>query len=107
MSELDRNLPMDARPQEVAETSKMQQALTGLSKLPVSRQVGLMLGLALSVAIGVAVVLWSQAPAYDLLFASVAEKDSAEILDTLTKLGVDYKVETGSGAIMVPADKVR
>ncbi|WFP50917.1 flagellar basal-body MS-ring/collar protein FliF [Methylomonas sp. EFPC3] len=107
MSELDRNLPMDSRSQEAAETSKMQQALTGLSKLPVSRQVGLMLGLALSVAIGVAVVLWSQAPAYDLLFASVAEKDSAEILDTLTKMGVDYKVETGSGAIMVPADKVR
>ncbi|TPQ26434.1 flagellar basal-body MS-ring/collar protein FliF [Methylomonas koyamae] len=107
MSELDRNLPMDSRSQETAETSKMQQALTGLSKLPVSRQVGLMLGLALSVAIGVAVVLWSQAPAYDLLFASVAEKDSAEILDTLTKMGVDYKVETGSGAIMVPADKVR
>ncbi|MCQ8181595.1 flagellar M-ring protein FliF [Methylomonas sp. SURF-1] len=107
MSELDRNLPMDSRPQATAETGKMQQALTSLSKLPVSRQVGLMLGLALSVAIGVAVVLWSQAPAYDLLFASVAEKDSAEILDSLTKLGVDYKVETGSGAIMVPADKVR
>ncbi|WP_082877791.1 flagellar basal-body MS-ring/collar protein FliF [Methylomonas koyamae] len=107
MSELDRNLPMDSRPQATAETGKMQQALTSLSKLPVSRQVGLMLGLALSVAIGVAVVLWSQAPAYDLLFASVAEKDSAEILDSLAKLGVDYKVETGSGAIMVPADKVR
>jgi len=107
MSELDRNLPMDSRPQATAETGTMQQALTSLSKLPVSRQVGLMLGLALSVAIGVAVVLWSQAPAYDLLFASVAEKDSAEILDSLTKLGVDYKVETGSGAIMVPADKVR
>lgn len=107
MSELDRNLPMDSRPQATAETGTMQQALTSLSKLPVSRQVGLMLGLALSVAIGVAVVLWSQAPAYDLLFASVAEKDSAEILDSLAKLGVDYKVETGSGAIMVPADKVR
>ncbi|WNB77539.1 flagellar basal-body MS-ring/collar protein FliF [Methylomonas koyamae] len=107
MSELDRNLPMDSRPQATAENGKMQQALTSLSKLPVSRQVGLMLGLALSVAIGVAVVLWSQAPAYDLLFASVAEKDSAEILDSLAKLGVDYKVETGSGAIMVPADKVR
>ncbi|WP_082880927.1 flagellar basal-body MS-ring/collar protein FliF [Methylomonas sp. DH-1] len=107
MSELDRNLPMDSRPQATAENGKMQQALISLSKLPVSRQVGLMLGLALSVAIGVAVVLWSQAPAYDLLFASVAEKDSAEILDSLAKLGVDYKVETGSGAIMVPADKVR
>lgn len=108
MSELDRNLPMEAQSQlSVANQDKMQTALKSLSKMPMTRQVGLMLGLALSVAIGVAVVLWSQAPSYDLLFSGVAEKDSAEILDALTKLNVDYKVETGSGAIMVPADSVR
>jgi flagellar M-ring protein FliF len=85
----------------------MHPALKSLSKMPVARQLGLMWGLALSVALGVAVVLWSQAPSYDLLFSGVAEKDSAEILDALTKLDVDYKVETGSGAIMVPAANVR
>jgi len=91
----------------MANADKMHPALKSLSKMPMVRQLGLMLGLALSVAIGVAVVLWSQAPSYDLLFSGVAEKDSAEILDALTKLNVDYKVETGSGAIMVPADNVR
>lgn len=108
MSELDRNLPMEAHSQlSMANAGKMHPALKSLSKMPMVRQLGLMLGLALSVAIGVAVVLWSQAPSYDLLFSGVAEKDSAEILDALTKLNVDYKVETGSGAIMVPADNVR
>ncbi|WP_026146904.1 flagellar basal-body MS-ring/collar protein FliF [Methylomonas sp. MK1] len=108
MSELDRNLPMEAHSQSsMANADKMHPALKSLSKMPMVRQLGLMLGLALSVAIGVAVVLWSQAPSYDLLFSGVAEKDSAEILDALTKLNVDYKVETGSGAIMVPADNVR
>lgn len=108
MSELDRNLPMEAQSQlSTANADKMHPALKSLSKMPMVRQLGLMLGLALSVAIGVAVVLWSQAPSYDLLFSGVAEKDSAEILDALTKLNVDYKVETGSGAIMVPADNVR
>lgn len=108
MSELDRNLPMEAHSQlSVTNADKMHPALKSLSKMPVARQLGLMLGLALSVALGVAVVLWSQAPSYDLLFSGVAEKDSAEILDALTKLDVDYKVETGSGAIMVPADNVR
>jgi flagellar M-ring protein FliF len=82
-------------------------AMKGLAKLSLARQIGLMLGLAFSVAMGIAVVLWSQTPSYSLLFASVAEKDAAEILDVLTQLEVDYKVETGSGAIMVPADDVR
>lgn len=108
MSELDRNLPMETTgPSSEANTGNMHPALKGLANLPIGRQMGLMLGLALSVAIGVAVVLWSQAPSYDLLFSGVAEKDSAEVLDALTKLGIDYKVESGSGAIMVPAENVR
>ncbi|OQW76413.1 MAG: flagellar M-ring protein FliF [Proteobacteria bacterium ST_bin11] len=108
MSELDRNLPMEANSQlSVASADKMHPALKSLSKMPMLRQLVLMLGLAFSVAMGLAVVLWSQAPSYDLLFSGVAEKDSAEILDALTKLNVDYKVETGSGAIMVPTENVR
>lgn len=108
MSELDRNLPMEARSQaSTADADNMHPAWKSLTKLPMARQVGLMLGLALSVALGVAVVLWSQAPSYDLLFSGIAEKDSAEILDALSKLGVEYKVETSSGAIMVPSADVR
>ncbi len=76
-------------------------------ELSTVRQLGLMLGLALSVAIGMAVVLWSQTPSYDLLFSNIAEQDSAEIIDALDKLGVDYQVDTGSGAIMVPSGDVR
>jgi flagellar M-ring protein FliF len=81
--------------------------LKGLGNLSIARQLGLMLGIALSVAIGIAVVLWSQTGSYDLLYASMAEKDSAEIMDALNLLGVDYTVETESGAIMVPTGKVR
>ncbi len=81
--------------------------IKGLAGLPVARQLGLMLGLALSVAIGVAVVLWSQAPSYGLLLAEIGEKDAAEILQVLDAQGIKYKVETGSGAIMVPMDEVQ
>jgi len=38
--------------------------LDNISKMPVLRQVGLLVGLAASVAIGFAVVLWSQQPDY-------------------------------------------
>ncbi len=109
MSEIDNNFPVEARPegQSPTETGKLSSALNTLSKLSPARQVGLMMALAVSVAIGVAVVLWAQAPSYDLLFSGVAEKDSAEILEALDKLGAKYQVEPSSGAIMVPAADVR
>ena len=81
-------------------------AVRQMAKLPITRQLGVMFGLALSVAIGVAVVLWSQTPEYSLLYASVADKDVSQILDALEKLDIQYKVETGSGAIMVPNEEV-
>jgi flagellar M-ring protein FliF len=81
-------------------------ALKGLAGLTIARQIGLMLGLALSVAIGVAVVLWSQEPTYGRLYSEIGESDVSEILEALNKENIKYKVETGSGAIMVPMDQV-
>jgi flagellar M-ring protein FliF len=86
--------------------SAAHPAIKGLSELTIGRQLGLMLGLALSTAIGVAIVLWSQAPSYGRLYSEIGDKDVAEILDVLNTQGVKYKVEPGSGAIMVPIDDV-
>ncbi|HEY5138014.1 MAG TPA: flagellar basal-body MS-ring/collar protein FliF [Methylococcales bacterium] len=90
----------------LAAKSDTHPAMKGLADLTIARQLGLMLGLALSVAIGVAIVLWSQAPSYGRLFSEIGEKDVAEILQVMDTQGIKYKVETGSGAIMVPADDV-
>lgn len=108
MSELDKNFPMElSSPTTANEDSKLHPAVRKILRLPATRQIGLMLALAVSVAIGVAVVLWAQAPSYDLLYANVAEKDAGEILEALNKLGVKYKVDSTSGAIMVPAGGAR
>lgn len=90
----------------LAATVDAHPALKGLAGLTVARQIGLMLGLALSVAIGVAVVLWSQEPSYARLYSEIGESDVTEILDVLSKENIKYKVENGSGAIMVPTDQV-
>lgn len=92
---------------KLTEEAQTPPLLKGLASLSIARQLGLMLGIALSAAIGIAVVLWSQTESYDLLYSGMAEKDSAEILESLKQLGIDYKLEAGSGAIMVPPDKVR
>ena len=81
-------------------------ALQGLSRLSAARQVGLLLALAGSVALGVLVVLWSQAPNYTLLYASLSGKEATEVLDALDKAGIPYRLEQSSGALMVPSAKV-
>lgn len=101
---------------DMAETTGIQQALMaksdahpivkGMAELTIARQIGIMLGLALSVAIGIAIVLWSQEPSYARLYSEIGEKDVSEILEVLNTQGIKYKVESGSGAIMVPADEV-
>jgi len=82
------------------------QTANGFSGLPAIRQLGLMIGLAASVALGVAVVLWSQSPNYTLLYGNLDSQDSAQVLDALQKAGIPFKIEDGSSAIMVLSGKV-
>lgn len=92
---------------KLTQETETPPVLKGLSNLSIAKQVGLMLGIALSVAMGIAVVLWSQEDSYDLLYAGMGAEDSSEIIQIIDELGIDYKVDTESGALMVPADKVR
>ena len=80
--------------------------LKSVGNLSIARQMGVMLGLALSVAIGVGVVLWSQEKTYDTLYSGMGAEDLSETMRLVRDLGVDYKVDTVSGAILVPAEKV-
>ncbi|MDF2642189.1 MAG: flagellar MS-ring protein [Pseudomonas sp.] len=81
--------------------------LENLSEMTMLRQVGLLVGLAASVAIGFAVVLWSQQPDYRPLYGSLAGMDSKQIMDTLTAANIAYTVEPNSGALLVKADDVQ
>ena len=76
----------------------------GLTNLPVLRQLGLMIGLAASVAIGVAAVMWTQKPDYGMLYSGLSEKDTGLIIEALQKENVSYQL--GGGAILVPSDNV-
>lgn len=83
------------------------EAAQGFFRLPVVRQVGLMLGLAASVAIGMAVVLWSRDPGYTLLYGNLPDKDMAEVVSILQRDQVPYRIDDGSGALLVPNSELR
>ena len=80
--------------------------LDNLAEMTMLRQVGLMVGLAASVAIGFAVVLWSQQPDYRPLYGSLAGMDAKQVTETLAAADIAYTVEPNSGALLVKADDV-
>lgn len=100
------NLVEAAIPQVLRTETEAHPVIKGMARLTIGRQIGLMLGLAFSVAVGIAVVLWSQTPSYGRLFSEIGDKDVADILQVLDAQGIKYKVEIGSGAILVPTDQV-
>ncbi|TVT55117.1 MAG: flagellar basal body M-ring protein FliF [Sedimenticola thiotaurini] len=86
-------------------TQNFSQA--GLGQNPVVRQLGVMIGIAASVALGIAVVLWSQTPNYTVLFGNLAQKDASEVVAALEQNGIPYKVNSSTGAVMVDSGKVQ
>lgn len=80
--------------------------IAGFGTLGVIRQLGLMVGLAASVAIGFAVVLWSQQPDYRVLFSNVDFADANQAIEQLNLAGIPYNFDAQGRAIMVPADRV-
>lgn len=90
----------------VVTSDKVVMPARGFYGLPLLRQFGLMTGLAASVAIGVAVVLWSQKPSYRMLYSGLAEQDSAAVVQSLQKSGITYELADGTGTVLVPADRV-
>lgn len=70
------------------------------------RQIGFLIAIAASVAIGVYVSLWSRTPNFSLLYGSMSQRDIAEVLEALQKANINYHVDESSGAVMVPSAKV-
>lgn len=73
---------------------------------PNSRQIGLLVGIALAVAVGIWIFTWSQQPGYVPLYAGLAAKDGGDVIEALRTAEVPYRVDPASGAITVPEERV-
>ncbi|WP_312376277.1 flagellar basal-body MS-ring/collar protein FliF [Pseudomonas oryzihabitans] len=78
--------------------------LDNLSDMPLLRQMGLLIGLAASVALGFAVVLWTQQPDYRPLYTSMNGLDANQVLQALGAADIGYKVDPNSGALLVKSE---
>ncbi len=80
--------------------------LLGFNRLSIVRQLGLMVGLAASVAIGFAVVLWSQKPEQRVLFSNLSFADANQIIEQLQLFNMPYQFDASGRAILVPEEYV-
>ncbi|WP_339897888.1 flagellar basal-body MS-ring/collar protein FliF [uncultured Gilvimarinus sp.] len=93
----------DEAPGKMARGNDLIEGFGGLSLL---RQIGLMLGLAASVAIGFYIVLWSQGEEYRPLYGSLDRLDSGEVVSILEQNQIPYKIEPSTGALLVTSDNI-
>jgi flagellar M-ring protein FliF len=84
-------------------TGNELQVGTRLQDNPIVRQIAVMVGIAASVALGVAVVLWTQKPSYSPLFGNLPHKDAVEIAQALQQAGIEYEIDQANGIVMVPS----
>lgn len=89
-----------------AQASNKGSLMSGFNSLGILRQLGLMVGLAASIAIGFAVVLWSQKPDYRVLFSNLNFADANEVIEQLKLFNVPYKFDADGRAILVPEEHV-
>jgi len=80
--------------------------LSGVVAIPAVRQILLLIGVAASVAIGFAVVLWSQTPVFTQLYSDLDTADAAQVAEALRGAGIEYKLDTGSGIVLVAESRL-
>ena len=79
--------------------------LTRLLAMPASAKMKLGAGLALFVALMVALALWGSQGDMRVLYSGLSDKDAGAVLQQLDQQKIPYKLTEG-GSILVPADKV-
>ncbi len=74
--------------------------------MPLRSLLSLGVGLAVLVAIGVALFTNNGRGDYKVLFAGLSDKDGGAVVAQLTQSNVPYRIAEGGGAILVPAGQV-
>ncbi|GGC75484.1 flagellar basal-body MS-ring/collar protein FliF [Marinobacter halophilus] len=92
--------------QDTGAPESRSNLLLGFNRLHLLRQVGLMVGLAASVALGFAVVLWAQEPNYQPVVGDLSAYNPQDVTSILDSNGIKYRMDPRTGALLVPSEEV-
>ncbi len=88
-------------------TTPLAMMQNNVSRQPIVKQILFLVAIAASIAVGGYVLMWSQSPSYQVLFANMAPQESSQVVDVLQQMNVNYKLDPATGALMVPAGDVQ
>jgi flagellar M-ring protein FliF len=80
--------------------------VAGFNKLSIVRQAAMLAGVALAVALTVAVFIWSQEPNYKPLINRMQDYNAQEIVEVLQREGFEFEIDPTSQVLMVRADEL-
>lgn len=67
---------------------------------------GMMIGLAASVALGVGVFFWAAQPNYTALYSGMEARDASEVVTALQQAGIPYELDSATGIVKVEPGRV-
>ena len=77
--------------------------LSGFNKLTIVRQVGVIAGVALVIALAIAIMIWSQDPTYKPLISRLQDHNAQDIIEVLQREGIPFEIDPGSQILLVQA----
>lgn len=92
---------------DLVKVDNVNKPFLGMTGLPIIRQVGLLIGLAASIAIGIYAVLWSQNGGFVPVAPNLGARDNAKIISVLQTAAIDYKVDQSTGNVLVNASELQ
>jgi flagellar M-ring protein FliF len=90
----------------VGDLGGFAQRLSSLSQMRGNPRAPLIFAVALLVAVVAALIMWSRAPDYRVLYSNLSDRDGGAIIAALQQANIPYKFADAGGAILVPSDQV-
>ena len=75
-------------------------------KMPMSKLISFILGVAVSIAIGIGVFYWAAAPSYDSLYNGLEPRDASEVVAALQSAAIPYKLDGATGTVLVETGRI-
>jgi flagellar M-ring protein FliF len=86
---------------EQAAASSGHPVLLGFNKLPMGRQAATIAGVALVVALSIAMLLWSHEPTWKPLITRLQDHNAQEIIEVLQRENIPFQIDPSSQILMV------
>lgn len=86
--------------------AQVTEAAHGFYELPLIKQLGLLVGVSLSIALGVYAVFWAQEPNFIPVYHQLDNYQAGEVMDVLQKSAIEHRLDSKTGLVLVDSSKL-